>query len=198
MANETYSLVLSYIGESQFSQNILHYQFDDSGFNTTEEAALALCNAWDTANRTALKSILPIQTTLKSIKSRRVSLPGGFEAFLPIASGGAGTRTGVVCVSGIGPGVILYPAAQVAARGRVFLPGISDTDVIDGDFSSGFLTAFAAAAHIFSDPLTLTGGGGPVATPGILKRTPPEAMNLIGHVDLIPYPVTQRRRQRPV
>jgi len=196
MANHTYSLAIAYSAQGQFANNILHYLFDDGGFASTAAAALALATAFDTANRTLLKNILPTSTTLLSVKARNVTMAGGFEGFFPIPAGQTGARTGNVAASGVSPLVILFPTAQVRSRGKVFLPGISDTDLMDGEYQTGFVTAFNTNKHLFTDNLTLVGGGAPTATPVLLNRTA-MVTNTIAHAMLSMVAGTQRRRQRP-
>lgn len=198
MAVNIYSLALNYTNSAQFCQNILHYQFDDAGFNSTFSAADALITAWNAVNTALIKLLLPTATQLKSFKARCVTTPGGFEAIQFLSPGVSGTRTGANAVSGIGPGVLLLPIGQSKVRGRVFLPGFTDNDVIDGEIQAGWSTAFATNAHLFKDALTLVGGGGPTAQPVIYTRKPVKIGHLIGRVVNTPYPVTQRRRQKPI
>jgi hypothetical protein len=94
--------------------------------------------------------------------------------------------------------MVLYPIGNAKQRGRIFLPGISDDDLIDGDFQAGFRTAVSVGKHIFSDTLTLTGGGAPVASPVVYSRLPlPSVSRIIEYVLLSEMAGTQRRRQRP-
>ncbi len=197
MATHIYQIQVSYTLAGQFAQNILHYQFDDAGFSSTEGAAEALLTAFDAANTANLRAIVPIAVTLTSYKSRSVNQVGGFEAFFPLAGPVHGLRTGPIAVSGIGPCVILIPTGQDKRRGRVFIPGFTDTDVIDGRIQPGFITAFNAAKIMFTQAITLVGGGGPTATPCIFSRKPVKLAITIGHATLCEYPATQRRRQRP-
>jgi hypothetical protein len=198
MATHIYSLAISYNCGGQFCQNVLHYQFDDSGFQSTAGAAAALITAFDTANRTKLKNILPAATTLLSYKARSVSQVGGFESFFNLPAGQVGARAGTIAASGICVGVLLVPIGNAKARGRVFLPGVTMTDVENGEYQTGFLTAWLANKDLFSNNLTIVGGGGPTATPCIYHRAPPPKVGYtIQYVTLTSYPTTQRRRQRP-
>src|SRR5580765_8092832 len=131
MAQHTYSLVASYTVGGQFAQNVLHYQFDDSSYTDTASAALALCNAFDAANTAGLRAMLCTHTSINSYKARALTAPGGFEGIKLLAGPPSGTRAGVLMVSGVGPCVILFPTANAKPRGRVFLPGISDTDLVN-------------------------------------------------------------------
>lgn len=198
MAASTYSLTISYTGIGQFSQNILHYSFDDSGFTNTTAAALALCNAFDAANTTLLRNLLCNSVSIRSYKARSLSGVGGFEAVKLLAGPPAGTRTGNLSVMAVSPVAILFPIANAKPRGRVFLPGVSDADLLDGDFSSAYRTAFITNRHMFTDTLVLTGGGSPTATPVIYSRLPlPSISRTVEYVRLSEMAGTQRRRQRP-
>jgi len=196
MATHTYQLRINYNAQNQFATNILHYGFDDSGFGSSAAAALALCNAWDTANRTLLKNILPTTTTILSLKARALNMTGGFEGFLALPASQTGARTGNVAASGVSPLVILVPTVEPSGKGKSFLPGVTDTDLVDGEYQTGYVTAFNTNKHLYTDNLVLTGGGAPTAIPGIYSRKT-LTLNAIKAVELGPVFGTQRRRQRP-
>jgi len=196
MATHTYQLSINYAAQNQFASNILHYGFDDGGFASSAAAALALCNAWDTANRTLLKNILPTTTTIVSLKARALNMVGGFEGFLSMPASQTGARTGNVAATGVSPLVILVPTVEPSGKGKSFLPGVTDTDLVDGEYQSGFVTAFNTNNHLYTDTLVLTGGGAPTATPGIYSRKT-LTLNFIKAVELSMVFGTQRRRQRP-
>ena len=197
MAAHTYRLTISYNSAGQFAQNVLHYSFDDGAFTTTIAAANALINAFDLHCVTPLENALSVHTQILSLKSRLVVTHGGFEAVKLGAVGDVGTRPGDLSASGLAPLIRFITNDTPPVTGRVFLPGISDTDAADGFCSPAFFTALTAAANVLDDQLTLVGGGAPVATPVVLTHKP--------IVDSIPIHVavpcsflaTQRRRQRP-
>jgi hypothetical protein len=198
MATNVYQLVISGVAGGQFFSNIRHFSFDDSGYGTTELAAAALIAAWDAANRTKLRNLLSSGVTLKSYKARCVTAPGGFEAFSPITILTTGTRAGNPSVSGIGLCLKGYALNVTKRIGKMFLPAVSELDCIDGEFTSSFMAAFAANANFLNSPITLTGGGAPVATPVIFHRGPPHSWVTLTQVDMCTYAATQRRRQLPV
>jgi len=198
MAAHTYSLVVSYTAGGQFAQNVLHYSFDDAGFSDTQSAAAALLNAFDTANTTHLRNLLCNSVSIYSYKARALNVSGGFEAIKLLAGPPAGTRTGNLSVSAVSPVVILFPNGNAKQRGRVFLPGVSDTDCIDGYFSAAYRTAFTTNAVMFKNTVTLTGGGAPVASPVVYSRKPlPATSRIVEYARLSGMAGTQRRRQRP-
>jgi hypothetical protein len=197
MATRVYSLALNYNTAGQFCSNILHLQFDDSGFATTQQAAQALITAWLLANQANLISILPTDCTLLSVRSRLVNGSGGFEGFTLVTSSNVGTRTGATSVSGLAPVIVLYPVANGDQRGRVFLPGVAEPDCVDGIFTVSYKTAVAAAEGIFENGITLVGGGNPPASPCIYNRAT-RLGTLIANVQLSPMLGQIRRRQLPV
>lgn len=196
MATRTYQLIPSFNCGGQFAQSVWHYQFDDAGFPTTKDAATALINAFDAASRTAIRAMLPSDTTLISYRARLRNAVGGFNAYVPITATNAGTRTGTQSASALNPVVIFYPFDPSHGRGKWFIPGVSETDIEDGRFTNAFQSAVGTNANTAFDPLTLTGGGGPTATFGwfakganIFRIATSAALSLnLG---------TQRRRMRP-
>jgi len=197
MAIHTYSLIPSYNAGGQFCQNVLHYQFDDSSYGDTASAALALINAFDAARTAGLQAIIPTSTAILSYKSRCLTAVGGFEA-VKVLSGINGSRTGVLAVAGVSPVCVLIPTANAKPRGRVFLPGVTDSDLTDGEFATGFRNTVNTNADVFTGTLNLAGGATPVATPVIYPRlNSPGSSYAVEYMRLSDLPGTQRRRQRP-
>lgn len=197
MALNTYQLTISYTVGGQFAQNVLHYQFDDSGYSTSQVAAQALISAWDTANRSTLRNILSASVTINSYKASRISAPGGFEAFVPVGSSNTGTRNAALSVSGLSTVVIHYPVNLSFPRGRTFFPGVSENDVEDGVYTAAFQAAVISALNTLFDPITLAGGGAPQATFGMYRRVPNQVFVALINSILSQNVGTMRRRMRP-
>lgn len=198
MALQTYSLIASYTTGGQFAQNVWHWQFDDAGFVTKKTAAEALQSAWVAASRgNTLMLILPAAVTLNSLKGSCETAAGGFEAFTPLSSGNVGLRGAAMSVSALAPVLIHYPVNLKIGRGRTFLPGIAEADVEDGVFTDGFRGAVTSALSTLFDPLTLTGGGGPTATFGLLSRKGTPHFVAIPNTILSENLGTMKRRMRP-
>jgi len=196
MALRTYELIPSFNTAGQFAQSVWHYQFDDAGFTTTKAAASALITAFDTAQRTTLRACLPTDVTLISYRARLRTGVGGFNAFVPISSTNAGTRTGVQSASALNPVVVFYPLNPSFGRGKWFVPGVSESDIASGRFTSGYESAMATNLSTLFDPLSLVGGGGPTATFGWFSET----ANIFRVLDTakLSYNLgTQRRRMKP-
>lgn len=198
MAVHTYALTIAYNAGGQFATNTLHYNFDDSGYATTIEAANALLAAWDLTIRSEWIDMLPTAVTLLTGRCRRVGTTGGFEAVAFFPGGTTGTRTGAMMAAGTGPVLIFYPVANGRQRGRIFLPGISISDAIDGVITNAFKTAMFATIGNVSVDLTLVGGGAPTASLVIWKQKPPQTATSVLQIRLSDLIATQRRRQVPV
>lgn len=197
MATSTYRLTISYNCAGQFAQNVLHYDFDDSLFADTVKAAAALNTAFNTHVSGPLKDALSSHVQILSYKSRKISSHGGFEAVLLGNVGDVGNRTGDLSASGVAPYVRFITNAIPPISGRMFLPGVSDTDCVAGFLQSAYFTDLTALANVLDDNLTLTGGGSPTATPVVYSTSPIKISTPI-HI-AVPSPIvsTQRKRQRP-
>ncbi len=196
MATNNYALVLNFNSAGQFASSVHHWKFDDSGFATTQAAANALITAWLAAKKAALVAMLPTDTTLLSVRSRRVQSAGGFEAVQIVSSGNVGTRTGTQSASGLCPCIVFYPVANSKLRGRWFLPGVSETDCVEGIFTAAYKSAIITQGSIIITGLTLTGGGAPAASMVVFTRASFTG-NLIDNFQLSNLLGTQRRRQIP-
>lgn len=197
MAENTYRLTISYNAAGQFAQNVLHYRFDDSLFANTTVSARALITAFDTHCTGALKDALSVHTQILSYKARRVTGVGGFEAVKLGVAGDVGTRTGDLTASGLAPLIRFITNDIPPVSGRMFLPGVSDSDCGDGFIEPPYFTDMTTLADKLDDALTLVGGGGPTATPVIFRHSPVVASSPIHVAVPSPYLATQRRRQRP-
>lgn len=197
MAEHVYSLIISYNTAGQFAQNVLHWKFEDGGFTTTKAAAEALQAAFDAARRTTLRACLPTDVSLVSYRGSRVDGGGGFEAFSPITGSVAGTRAGTQSASALNPVIVTAPATNIPARGKIFLPGVSETDIADGKFTEAFKGAMLTNLSTLLDPVTLSGGGNPSAIYGWIRG--PGVTFIPGVTTWLSMNLgTQRRRMRPV
>jgi len=197
MATNIYSLVATYVEGGQFAQNVLHYEFDDSSYSDTATAALALCNAFDTTNTTHLRNLVPTTTQIASYKGRSLTTGGGFEA-IKLLGAIFGLRTGSLSASGVCPVAVLFPLGNAKPRGRCFLPGVTDTDLVNGEYTTSFRNNFTTHAAMFTNTLALSGGGSPTATPVIYHRKPAPAVGyIIEYVRLSDTVGQLFRRQRP-
>lgn len=198
MADQLYQMIISYNCAGQFAQNIFHWRFDDAGFTNTHAAAFDLIGTWSNAHIDHLTNIFAQNCEAVSIKGRRVSGGGGFEAIINYAPPEAGDWLADAQVSGLATVLIGYPLDESRPRWRAFIPGVPEDALVDGKFTNAFqvgvLTMFANGTFA---SFNLTGGGAPVAV-HVIPGTTPANSKLISEYRLSPTPGTMRRRQRPV
>lgn len=197
MAANTYRLTISYNSAGQFAQNVLHYSFDDSLFANTVLAAKALIDAFNLHCTGPLKAALSVHTLILSYKARKIHSTGGFESVRLGVAGDVGLRTGDMSASGLAPMIRFVTNDVPPASGRMFLPGVSDTDCTEGFLATGFFTILTGLADALDDALALVGGGAPTATPVVQREFPTRVASPIHIAVPSPYLATQRRRQRP-
>ena len=197
VAQQVYQLVQTYDIQGQFAANVIHYRFEDGGFNSTFAAANALIQRFIAVCAPAWKLVIPSAVTLKSVKAKRVSAVGGFEALQLYAGGTVGSRGGTLGVAALSPLVIQFEAANGTRRGKVFLPGVTDGDCEFGQLTAAYRTALVAQVGTMFSVLVLTGGGGPTANPVIYHRLTHQGFT-ISNFGVSLTVGTQRRRQVPV
>lgn len=196
MAQNVYSIAITGTSAGQFVQNVLHYQFDDVGYTTSQVAAAQLITKWHNTNGATWRAMLPTDYLLKTYHAVKVTGGGGFSAFMANPGAQAGTRPGVQSASALNPVIIATPLVLTRARGKIFLPGISETDIDDGVFTAAYTTAITAGLTTLLDDLVLAGGGAPTAVYGWLNANSGNFV-IADNVFLSQNLGTQRRRMKP-
>jgi len=132
-----------------------------------------------------------------SIKARAIDTTGGFESLLNIPGGTPGARPGTTQVSGVCPVIIWYPYTNAKARGKTFLPCVTNTDLIDGIYQAAYRTAIVSFVNNFLPDMVLAGGGTPTAK-FVVRQTKPTLSYLpVQYGTMSSVPGTLRKRQRP-
>ena len=196
MATHIYQMAINYSVAGQFASNILHFTFDDGGFTTTAAAATGLATGWDNANRTRLRNILSSHVTILGYRARAIQVPGGFEGGLLLSAANTGNRAGNLMAAGTGPVTILYPTGNGKQRGRVFWPGISDSDAFDGIITDALKGVLVTSTGGMITPFPTVGGGAVTVQPVIYSRTLHQAFNIFAAQTSMMIGQT-RRRQLP-
>jgi hypothetical protein len=196
MATHIYQMSINYNCANQFASNILHFSFDDGGFTTTAAAARGLIQGWDNTNRTRLRNILSNQVAILSYRARAVNVSGGFEGSATISTSNLGNRTGNLMASGIGPVSILFPIGNAKQRGRIFWPGVSDTDCVDGILTAAYKAVLNTSLSGMIAPFPTVGGGTVTVQPIVYSRRLLQAFNIFAaQTSMLVGQV--RRRQLP-
>jgi len=200
MPNETYEAVLSGNLSGQFVQTITHWNVDNAGsvdpYTMAADIAAGLAGASGWID--ALMTVCPAGYTATSVRVRRISSGGGATAIIlgPAFTDSAGDRTGAIQTYQANPCVIWITTTRPDRPGRLFIPGLSETDADAGTYASGFVTAvnsfITASIAVFNTP----GSGDPYQL--VIWRRSISTHDDVTAGRLSPKIGTQRRRALPV
>lgn len=199
MAQETYRLIVTWRSADQFAQNVLHYRMDDAAFASRLLAAEGLILGWLNAEvHFTLLNMVPAACVMKSIRARRITNGGGPEFINVSVDGEDGERTGIMQTSSVGPVIIFNTNGGPRRVGKVFLPGISDTDVEGGEITQALLDVIQDGANNMMNEFPAVGGGTPQCLLVIPRSNDPSVRSLILQAQISKNTGKQRRRQLPV
>lgn len=171
MATHIYQMAINYNVSGQFASNILHFTFDDGGFTTTAAAARGLIAGWDNTNRTRLRNILSSHVTILSYRARAINTAGGFEGSATLTTSNTGNRTGTLPAAGLGPVSILFPIGNAKQRGRIFWPGCSEVDCVNGVFTAAYKAVLVTSLSGIISTFATVGGGAVTVQPVVFSRS---------------------------
>lgn len=200
MPAEAYELTVSGILAGQFVQNVMHVNVDNTGSTPPYQMAQAIL---DTLESTVdffsnWCAALPVDYRLTSARCRRVLSAGGPTAILLGSEMGTSTgqRAGSIQAAQVNPVLVFITTLRPNRTGRVFLPGLSETDCDDMTYTAGVIAAFNELINSFVDAFTITGLAY-AASFGILRRVLGVSDDITA-ARISPLIGTQRRRLRPV
>jgi hypothetical protein len=200
MGVETYEVIISGGTGTQFVQNILHCNLDNTAATDPFVVANALLTKIAATGGFIQKwcDCLPDDYTITSVRARRVTPTGGptqifLNANLPYTQGTRGSSSGVTSNC---PLIIWLTTLRPSKTGRTFLPGVGESDVSENQLVAGLLAAIGTAATIWRDGFTLTSPAY-VCQGSILRRALGGADD-ITNFRVSPIIGSQRRRQRPI
>lgn len=148
--------------------NVLHFT-KPTPWTIAEMGTLGtnLKNWWDTY----LKVCIPPQTSLTQIQLRKYDPAAPFAVDVPVSPAILGTRGTVSEAANATSTISLRTGlAGRAYRGRIYIPGLSETDVQQNDQLSSALTALLATAAF---QLLVAGTPGLSSFPGVFHRPLP-------------------------
>ena len=203
MAIRAYEVVFSGVLAGQFVQTVQHLQADepaDNGAFVTAREIISVTNF--NGMVTSLMDCIPEPYTLTSIRCRRVFPTGGPTA---ITLGGlyndfVGLRAGEISSAQVNPVILWIGETDEAALGKLFIPGVSETDISNMALAGGLVTALNAFIDAWIDGITISAVDyvGSIAT---RATSPPHnvvSVREISFGQVSPMIGTQRRRLRPV
>lgn len=205
MAEETYEVVITGHLAGQFVQTVQHVQATIA--TPVNPFASALLIAQDITFGPVIDSwcsMLPIDWVGSSVRVRKVDGAGGPTAIVLVSnwSSPGGARPGSISSAQVNPLIIWIGTDTPDKTGRLFIPGVSETDIDDMVLTGGLLTAIQAFVTAWIAGGTLGGVDSYVGAIYRRARTgpPPVAAStdVIFAGQVSPLIGTQRRRLRPV
>lgn len=199
MADQVYEVVISGLLAGQFVQSVQHVRATIA--TPVNPFASALLIAQDLATGGIMDlyvGALPTDYQGTSLRVRRVDGGGGATAIVlaPSWSFSIGERPGNISSAQVNPLITWIPTTSVDKPGRLFMPGVSETDIDEMMLSAGLVTALQNFANGWVAGGTL---GGVDEYHGTIWRRPPVSVDdLIFAGQVSPLIGTQRRRLHPV
>lgn len=198
MADKIWNVVATWFAADQFFQNVLHYRVSEAGGFSDNQIATDILDSFEGVQVPAFLDCLSSSTSLRSLRTRRVSAPGSptrIRLYGPTDA--PGTRSAHVNDTSIGV-CLEWPVFLHGKNvtGKIFLSGIADADIQDNLPAPALITAIDTLANQLILPLTMT------VTSYTAKYT---IYNRANQVDTIPtghsdgtHLSSQRRRLVPV
>jgi len=207
MATEIYQWTLSGTLAGQFVQTVQHVKAQIAApvnpFLTGLAIAQTMVDAGGLVEK--LMDCLPADYTATSLRVKQVLPTGGPEAIIlanDFTSPIVGQRTGEISSAQVNPLIIWIPTTTPSKTGRIFLPGVSESDIDE----MALVTALIEACNVFAAAYVAGWGIGITADTFfgcVLRRSPtvphtPLSGDTILAGQVSPLIGTQRRRLHPV
>jgi hypothetical protein len=202
MANEVFTVTVSGNLLGQFVQNVMHIQSANAGarsaFAQADDIARTLTDTnafWSTWLSMCCASYRAL-----SLRVRRVD-PVHAATVILLAPGGSlglGTRSGEISSQSNAPVADLFNSVDARRIGKIFIPGISETDIAGGVYTGAYITAFATNWLPYFNATYTTDLGADEFGFGIYAKLKSPKFIFTSDVRLSPLLGTQRRRLRPV
>jgi hypothetical protein len=142
LANRCYQLSLEGCLSASYRQTILHFQSGGTNDNDTVAAGESLLAAFDASAKAQFLGTLPTSYSLVRMTARRVALlpSAGTCKYYGFAAQ-TGTRSGTAAGQQTSPSLFLVPTMGTKSGGRIFWPGILQSDLSQSDPGSSFMSA---------------------------------------------------------
>ncbi len=158
MATETYLLSVQGSLQGQYRENVLAFTSAGLGANATLDNAGDLINAFVTHGQALWLAMMPASYWLDLYSARRAFPKPSATANLQLQAFNVGGTRGAGATSyNLCPTVFLVPPMGTKSGGRVFLPAVSQADIVN----NSYITAYAnAVTAFFSAAITGFAGSG--------------------------------------
>lgn len=155
MAIETYSLRIGGLLFGSWVENVLHFRGDDGGTDTPRVMAKALTAHFNTTLLSKWLLCLPPQYGLQWIEAQKIMDGGGVSWWKEYPEGTEnGAASGDVEGLGTSPIIKLFCAMGVNVQGRIFMPGVSNTNLVNNVYSGTYVTNTTSLANALILPTT--------------------------------------------
>lgn len=199
MALELFEVTVSGKLGGQFVQNIVHYVVNNSSSTGAYETAVDLLNGLNEIGNfiELFTDVCPADYTMTSVRARRIGPTGGPTAILlqAVLVADTGQRSGQISVSSSAPLLLLLTTNRPNRLGRIFIPGVSETDVANNVLASGLVTALQALGDEYRVGSVLPGSGD--SYNGVVFRRALAVGDSLAATRVSQTVGTQRRRQKP-
>lgn len=195
MATENYLLSIGGIAGASFNECVLCFQSAGLSSNDTLDAAGDLINAFNAHAATEWLACLPGTYFLQTLTARRAFPKPSATAVAqnqPFTVGG--TVAGDMTSLSLCPSVFLVPPMTVKTGGKIFMPCVAQSQIVDNTYAAGYVTAIDALMTKLTTGLAGSGTSWKLA---IYSRKNISASLVLSWV-LSPRIGFQGRRRKPV
>jgi len=156
MADRNYSVVIAGVLGNQSVANVLNFNIPEGDLDPVESAQ-ALIDALDGDFMDKYCDCLPVAYHATSMKCKRTSVPGGPVVVKIYGSTDhEGTRTGEVSTTACGPVILSQgPTAFKFLTAKIFLPGVSETDIAVNTFTAPLLAVLATFISVINTAIPM-------------------------------------------
>jgi hypothetical protein len=142
MATEVYECRLNGIHQTQWCQNVLHFQGVGTDPTDPFAGAQSLCDGVVANLKSPWLGMLPITYTFMSIQTRRISAKPSITRFKSYLFGTEfGGRGSLGESYQLCPSLFLVPTMGAKSGGKIFLPAVAQADIISNALQTAYKTA---------------------------------------------------------
>lgn len=198
MALEVYRATVSGSLAREFVQTVVHFQADNTASVPAYELAKSIAEDMVAAGHwiDLYMSLLCTSYKASSLRVKKVSAGGGPEAVVlaSLFTQDTGPRSGEISSAQASPLIILIPNGSPSKVGKIFMPGISESDINEMSYEAGYISAFEDFVPAITEPQT----GALAAYEQCVFRRTAGTGDQISYARLSPLVGTLRKRLHPV
>lgn len=156
MANEVYQLKIIGSLNGQYRENVLSFEGLGVDSNDTWKAANDLLGAWNTHLKALWLSMFPATYSIERLEARRIQLkPSAVVKIQKQFNAEVGARGTNATAQQTCPMVFMVPSMGTFSGGKIFLPCVPQSDIINSTYAAAWITVVAA---FFTQAIGSNGG----------------------------------------